>query len=463
MSPRFAPVHKPKLLALGCLLAITGITFFKRALELEDAEQAYYSQWLRWGYDDQPPLYTWLQYAVNALLGTGKGSLSLLRGLIFAGILWTFWLFAGRVLTAPKNREVALFALVLLPVFIDFTFRRLSHTSLLCLAILLSYLMVHRLMRQKTWGNYALFGVVMGLGMLSKYNYAFFLGALGLGPILDHKLRAVVLHKRMALSILLATLILVPHLHWLLGPEGHLGQLRESIALKTGRETENTLSVLGPLFSLLWTLMQLLWPLFVVLAGAIALKKARLVAPKWDWFSRLALGQAVVLVLFFVVFNVHKVEERWLLPLLLPFVVWVFRSVRFKNETKWAANLYLVFCAAVLLQVLRTPVEKALNIPSSVHFGFEPLSDILNQQYADRPWVLPNVTYGGNIRLLNPEREVFAADDFSLPAAKRNPARGIVVQMGHAPSTHTGALRSLVNFGKEGDTLYFLPLNPGKK
>ncbi|KKO00381.1 hypothetical protein LCGC14_0127990 [marine sediment metagenome] len=45
-------LNKITVLAIFSFLAITCITFFKSALELEDAEQAYYSQWLRWGYDD---------------------------------------------------------------------------------------------------------------------------------------------------------------------------------------------------------------------------------------------------------------------------------------------------------------------------------------------------------------------------------------------------------------------------
>lgn len=63
-------VKRPVLLSVVSFAAITGITLFKAALELEGAEQAYYTPWFRWGYDDQPPLYTWLQYGVNQVFGS---------------------------------------------------------------------------------------------------------------------------------------------------------------------------------------------------------------------------------------------------------------------------------------------------------------------------------------------------------------------------------------------------------
>ena len=68
---------KSNVLALVSFIAIVAISLMKSAMELEDAEQAYYSQWFRLGYDDQPPLYTWLQYVINSILGVTIVSFSL--------------------------------------------------------------------------------------------------------------------------------------------------------------------------------------------------------------------------------------------------------------------------------------------------------------------------------------------------------------------------------------------------
>ncbi len=448
--------NKIVLLALLSFLAITGITFFKSALELEDAEQAYYSQWLRWGYDDQPPLYTWFQYGVNQIFGIHKISFSLLRGLIFSSILLLMGQFSRKMVNDQKKAELAVLGLVLLPVFIDFTFRRLSHTSLLCLAILAFLLVIQRLMHHKTWENYALFGLVVSIGMLSKYNFALFLGAFGLVLFFDGALRRIVLNEKILLSLFIIILLLIPHFYWLLESDEFLIELSDSIALKMENSSENTLYVIGPLFSVLWTLVKLLAPLLVVLALALAFKKVSVHKTRPDWFTNLALSQLTVLVLFFVVLNVQKVEERWLLPLVLPFMVLLVRSVEFRSARNWSVYAFAIFIFIIVAQVVRTPVEKLLGIPSSVHFGFEPLSKLLQQHYKAEQWILPNVTYGGNIRILNPHKELFSKDDFSLPKSKLQDADAIEVILGRENLRGRIPLEEFLGFGIEKDTLFIL-------
>ncbi len=459
----FGPLFKKKigLAALLSFLAITGITFFKSALELEDAEQAYYSQWLRWGYDDQPPLYTWLQYLVNQVFGMQKGSFSVLRGTIFASILISLWHFGTIMRLSEKKAELAVFVLVLVPVFIDFTFRRLSHTSLLCLVIVMSFIVLHRLLHDKSWTNYGLLGLIVSVGILSKYNYILFLAAFVSVLFIDKELRQIVFNKKILLTIVLVAVLLFPHVYWLLGPDGHVEQLHESIVLKTERKMDTELYVLGPLFSLIKTLVKLLAPLLTVFSLAYLFKQVNFSRPKLDWFAKLGLLQLFIFLVFFVVFNVQKVEERWLFPLLLPFVVLLVRLVEFKSDHKWSTGLFRLFLLVVVIQVVRTPVEKVLDIPSSVHYGFEPLSELLNKRYANKKWQLPNVTYGGNIHILNPDTEIFSGDDFSLSGSKLQNVEGVAVLVGKENLNGRIPIEQLVDFGKEKDTLFILPLEEG--
>src|SRR5690554_389961 len=112
------------VLALLSLIAILAIAHMKQSLELEDAEQAYYSQWWRLGYDDQPPLYTWLQIPLNTLFGLSKCSLTLLRGILFASTFWALYALAKKLLMDPLKAQWVVLSSVLLPVFVDFAFRR---------------------------------------------------------------------------------------------------------------------------------------------------------------------------------------------------------------------------------------------------------------------------------------------------------------------------------------------------
>lgn len=442
-------------IAFFSFLAITCITFFKNALELEDAEQAYYSQWLRWGYDDQPPLYTWLQYGVNQIFGVNKVSFSILRGGIFASVLMAMWHFSRKMFSNERKSEIAVLSLVLLPVFIDFTFRRLSHTSFLCFSVLVSYFVIERLIKAKTWTNYALLGLVISTGILSKYNYVFFLVALGCTMFFDAQVLKIAFNKKFILVVFLVSVFLFPHFYWLVGPDGYVLELQRSIALKTDNIEQNTNYGISGLLLFLLAVLKLTAPLLVVFGLAVALGRLRFKKPKMDWFTKLALTQLAVLVVSFVGLNVQKVEERWLLPLLLPFIVLLLRSLEFKSERKWSTYLYALFITVIVVQTLRTPIEKMLGIPSSVHFSFKPISDRLNKNYGNQAWMLPDVTYGGNIRVLNPTREIFSRDDFSLPETKRKKVNSVEVVVGKANLNGVTPSGKVVGYGMERDTLYF--------
>ncbi|MEL6916801.1 MAG: glycosyltransferase family 39 protein, partial [Bacteroidota bacterium] len=206
---------KVVLLAISSSIAMVGISYMKAALELEDAEQAYYSQWWRWGYDDQPPLYTWLQIIFNSIFGVSKLSFALLRGLIFAGTLVMVYRFALAFLKDGSKAVLVVLSLSLIPVFIDLTFRRLSHTSLLILVVMATYLIIQRIRYRRTVLNYMLLGLLIGMGVLTKYNYGLFLGGLFLLLFVDTAFRKTVFNSRILVTLILVVLLVLPHFYWL--------------------------------------------------------------------------------------------------------------------------------------------------------------------------------------------------------------------------------------------------------
>ncbi|WP_394970737.1 glycosyltransferase family 39 protein [uncultured Croceitalea sp.] len=447
--------NKVGILALLSFLAITCITFFKSAMELEDAEQAYFSQWLRWGYDDQPPLYTWLQYAVNSVFGVSKFSFSVLRGIIFATILLMLFALAKKLALNRIKAELSVLSLVLVPVFIDFTFRRLSHTTLLCLVILSTYLIIQNLINKKTIWNYMLFGAIIGIGILSKYNYVLFLGAFFLAAFLDLSIRKIILHPLIMVTLIVSALVVMPHFYWLLGPQGYLETLEQSVALKLESNLEKETLFLTPIYSYIKSIFRLVSVLVITLAPFFLLKKIKFVKQKVGWLTKLFLAQLIVLLFFFLILNVQKVEVRWLLPLFLPFSILLISNIHFKSVEKWSKYGFMIFLTMIFIQVVRTPIEKLLHIPSSIHFGFNPIANKLKENYSDKLWVLPNVTYGGNIRLLYPEREIFSKDDFSIPKSKI-PKNTVEVIFEDDVMPYKIIRDSIGSFGKEKENLFFL-------
>lgn len=158
---------------------------------------------------------------------------------------------------------------------------------------------------------------------------------------------------------------------------------------------------------------------------------------------------------FFVFVKADKIEVRWILPLVIPFLVLLMSSFKFKDIDKKLKYGFRTFIVIIGVQFLRTPVEKLLGIPSSVHFGFEPISNILTHKYSNYQWMLPDVTYAGNIKLLNPDRTIFSSDDFSLNPKLRNQDK-VLVFKGDFPNGANQPTDTILGFGMERDTLFFV-------
>ncbi|WP_405383328.1 ArnT family glycosyltransferase [Maribacter sp. LLG6340-A2] len=446
--------QKVTLLAITSFLAITGITLLKNALELEDAEQAYYTQWLRLGYDDQPPLYTWAQFFCNQIFGVNKISFSLLRGVLFALTLFILYRFALVRLKNQTKAQLSVLLLVLVPVFIDFMFRRLSHTSLLCLAIIGTYLSLHQLNLKRTYTNYILLGFLVGIGILSKYNYVFFLIALFVVSLWDKKLFSAIWNIRISISIVIAFAIIYPHVSWLLGPSGYKEVLSESIQEKVmGNSVAPTFSMM-PALTFVKGILALGYVLFIVLGLGFFFKLLTFKKPKTSWFCKMGIAQLVVLLLFFLIFQTQKVETRWLLPLFLPFTVLLWESVTLKNHFRLVKIGFWLFYGVLFAQVVRTPIEKVLQVKSSVQYGFHPIADKLKNTYPHHLWNLPNVTYAGNIRLLHPGRKIIAQDDYSY-VKKDTVTKEILVSFKKPVYKNFKVVDSLLDFGKEKQDIYF--------
>ncbi|MEM7485442.1 MAG: glycosyltransferase family 39 protein [Bacteroidota bacterium] len=445
------------VLALVSFIAIIFISYLKTSLELEDAEQAYYSQWWRLGYDDQPPLYTWLQKVVNTIFGVTKFSFSFLRGVFFAATLLALYEFGRKVLKDRFKAQLVVLSSALIPVFIDFTFRRLSHTLLLCLVILLTFNVIARLIEKKSSRDYILLGICFGVGMLSKYNYAFFLLAVIATSFFDLAIKRILWNKKILISYSIAFILFLPHLYWYT-TTSYLGSVKESVYEKLGAEADGTI-VFTPFLETFkaffeigapFILVFILLFLFKVVQWRKAVRSGRL--------FKLMAGQVVLLTVCFILMNVQEVQTRWLLPLVLPYAVVFMESIDINKENSRKAGIVL-FLLIITFQVLRTPMERFLGIPSAIHFDYGHLSKKLKTDYAIAVWVLPNVTYGGQIRLLNPKKELLTLDDFSIPDKKKKGDSLIIVSTLKNTFENLQPKDSILNYGPEKESLYFFEKN----
>ena len=155
-------------------------------MELDEAEQFLNGSSLSLGYAHQPPLYSWFVYGMAKLFGLNIQTIIATKYIIIFFFYFSFYLIARSF----WNMRAALLISGTLLIFPTYSYefnRDLSHSVLVtAMASITCYLFVRLLRRERT-SDYLLLGASIGLGFLSKYNFAFFLLALMLAAVSFHE------------------------------------------------------------------------------------------------------------------------------------------------------------------------------------------------------------------------------------------------------------------------------------
>lgn len=205
----------PLVFTIYLLLHVIVRLAISPALDFDESELVFLSQWWATGYNNQPPMYTWTQSAVFAVLGYSVFALASLKNLFLGG---TYWLVYATTRVASSDRRVALVAclgLLTIPQIAWESHRDLSHTiAATFFAAFVLYATV-RVYRRPRTSAYLLLGLAVGGGLLSKYNLSMLIVALAMAAISLGEFRRRLLDRRLLWSIFLAAAILAPHVHWM--------------------------------------------------------------------------------------------------------------------------------------------------------------------------------------------------------------------------------------------------------
>ena len=310
-----SPVTHPLAWLLALALAHVAVRVaISPALKWDEAEQMLWSQQLALGYGAQPPLYTWLQWGVNALVGPSVLALSLLKHALLALTYALMWL-AGRELLAPRGAWWAAASLMLLPTLGWYSVRDHTHTVLVTAMACGAWWLLLRIVRQPRPLEFAALGLVCGLGMLAKYSFALVAGAMLLAALSEPQARRALLSRGWWWAPLVGLLVVLPHLGWLLS---HLSEATAGTLSKMEIDAAR-----GPLKGARHLLQGvagtlLLFALFALWAfGGAWWRSPR--QPALPWAQRV-FGRYLLLVLVallgMVLAGVTEFKGRWLLPLL---------------------------------------------------------------------------------------------------------------------------------------------------
>lgn len=198
----------------------------------DEAEQVLFAQSLRWGYDTaNPPLYTWLLIGLFDLFGKSASLVLAFKFAILGAVYIALHFTARRALGPERSLDAALAALSPLLLFFVgwYALFSYSHSLLNALFVILTFGLALRLAGDGRWRVYAALGVVVGLGVLTKYSFSLFLLGLLVAGLTLSETRARILSPRLFLSIAIAVSVVAPHALWL---AGSLAALRDAVVYK---------------------------------------------------------------------------------------------------------------------------------------------------------------------------------------------------------------------------------------
>lgn len=220
------------LLAGYFLLCIALRLAASNSLEIDEAEQAFLSQFLRLGYGPQPPFYNWLQYGLSQAIGTSLATMTLLKnGLLFLCCL--FYGLAARLVLGDRHLSaIAMFGVLSLPPVFLLAQRDLSHTVAALFAVSLFLYGFLRTLTRPSLFSYLLTGIAVGIGAISKYNFVLVPIAAIIAILPERDLRARIFDWRILAAIAAAAIIATPHGIWVLqnldaASSGTLDEMKE--------------------------------------------------------------------------------------------------------------------------------------------------------------------------------------------------------------------------------------------
>jgi 4-amino-4-deoxy-L-arabinose transferase-like glycosyltransferase len=419
-------------------------------LALDEAEQVVLGQWFQWGYAGQPPLYAWVQHVLFEILGTNLLALALLKnGLLLLAYL-AFWWTAQRMWPHRSTTAVlAVLSWLLIPQIVWEAQRDLSHSVLvLTMASLSLWAVVRALARQPGSMWYLAYGLLMGLGMLSKYNFVVFAGALNLALLALPEGRRILLTPRLFLAVGAFATVWTPHFLWAVD---HWEVAVRSLGKVEASAANNRLAGMG---ALILATISFLTPLWIAWLGFFPGLFRGPGPGASDPVSRLLRRYLLVLAggLTFavLVLGVGHVKERWMIPFLFLTPLYLLGRAAGKSlppgRTRWFARVAVGAGSVVLLAAsTRVVLGPRLGVTTRVNYPFTQVAAALPPEARQDVTILThNTWFAGNLLKRLPHAQAYVPG-YVLPPPKPDQPVLLVWDAARSPGLPAEIREDLVN------------------
>jgi hypothetical protein len=189
------------------LIRIFGSSNFS----VDDTEAAVRTQIFQLYYNpNNPPLFDWLFFAMRNLMGVSNATIQILKTALLTGAGVFLFLAARNGLRHRVAFEAAIVSYGATAFYGWDVFQQFSHTVALIFSIAFTLWALTRVLRFSRPVDYAVLGLGLGLGLLSKYLFALYFLALIIAALRVPAYRPAILSPRLLLTIVVAAMLVLP-------------------------------------------------------------------------------------------------------------------------------------------------------------------------------------------------------------------------------------------------------------
>lgn len=207
--------YEHKMLCIFLLihfLVWTGISLIRTVLPTDALEGIYWGSLHDFGTPKHPPLAGWVTYWVYAVFKTDLSIYVLSQSCIILGLIYIY-----KLAKIFLNSTQAVLSVILMEgcwvySYITGYYGYNPDVILLFLLPLITYVF-YNCMKNNTWKDWILLGVIAGIAFLNKYQTAMTIFAMAIWAFMFN--RETFKNKKFYTSILIAFLIFLPHILWM--------------------------------------------------------------------------------------------------------------------------------------------------------------------------------------------------------------------------------------------------------
>jgi 4-amino-4-deoxy-L-arabinose transferase-like glycosyltransferase len=364
------------IIFLYCLVYASTRLLISSTMELDEAEQFIIGSVYSWGYSNQPPVYTWIVKMISSLFGMNIRTLIAVKYCLMFCFYFSFYLISHSFWDRKKSLLVTGSLLLFYTYSYDFN-RHLSHTILVtAMASITSLIYIHLLLKKNT-SYYLLLGISIGFGIISKYNFVFFLSALILASISTKEGRRMIFDRRTLLSVLICCLIILPHFLWLIHqkfPSIHHALLKAHAGELKLHSVQSLFMVIGSSFYGVVTFPLIFGIFFWHHVSLNTTKNSQILSIfRWLIFYGLMIPLSGILIL-----RTGHFSEKWLAPVLFCVPLALFSLVDMDmNKNRFRLFGYLCTFIAIMILLVRAFIgflPDAVGKVERIHTPFKAVS-----------------------------------------------------------------------------------------